>query len=96
MVSVHSSPLLDGDLGLQLGGGGAIPIGPDAPVTAPRFRFILSVRYAPLGRPKKPKPAPPPETETPKAPEAPVDMTDRQPAQPQPPPTEPPTPPPSQ
>lgn len=91
MLSVHSAPLLDGDLGLQLGGGGAIPIGPDAPVTTPRFRFILSVRYAPLGRPKK-KPAPPPETETPKAPEAPVDLTEQPTQAPQPPPTEPPPP----
>jgi hypothetical protein len=63
MLSVHSSPLLDGDLGLELGGGGALPFTQDAPITTPRFRFVLGVRYAPLGRPK-PKPAPAP-TEAP-------------------------------
>jgi hypothetical protein len=51
MLSARTAPLLGGDLGLQLGGGGAIPLsnGEAAPTT-PRFRFVLSVRYAPLGR----------------------------------------------
>ena len=47
-LSARTSPLLGGDLGIQLGGGGAIPFGGDAAVTAPRFRFTLAVRYAPV------------------------------------------------
>jgi hypothetical protein len=71
-LSVRTAPLLDGDLTLQLGGGGSIPFGNDSPITTPRFRFTLGIRYAPLGRPR-PSPAPPPEPPPP--PEAPVDMT---------------------
>ena len=46
-VSVRTSPLVGGDLGIQLGGGGPIPLS-DSAVTTPRFRFTLSLRYAPL------------------------------------------------
>jgi hypothetical protein len=49
-LSVRSAPLPGGDLSIQLGGGGGIPFGGDLPVTAPRFRFTLSVRWAPLAR----------------------------------------------
>jgi len=50
MVSVRSAPLMGGDLQLQLGGGGSLPFSADAPITNPRFRFALSVRFAPQGR----------------------------------------------
>lgn len=50
MLSVRSAPLFGGDLQLQAGGGGSIPFSSEAPITNPRFRFALSVRYAPLGR----------------------------------------------
>jgi OOP family OmpA-OmpF porin len=49
-LSVRSAPLPGGDLSVQLGGGGGIPFGGDLPVTTPRFRFTLSVRWAPLAR----------------------------------------------
>jgi hypothetical protein len=48
-LSARSAPLAKGDLSLQLGGGSGIPLGGDLPVTTPRFRFTLSVRWAPLG-----------------------------------------------
>jgi hypothetical protein len=48
MASVRTAPLAGGDLAIQLGGGGALPLG-DVPVTVPRFRFVLSVVFAPLG-----------------------------------------------
>lgn len=47
-VSVRTAPLRTGDLSLQLGGGGGIPLGGDLPITTPRFRFILGLRWAPL------------------------------------------------
>jgi len=50
MLSVRSAPLFGGDLQLQAGGGGSVPFSSEAPVTNPRFRFALSIRYAPLGR----------------------------------------------
>jgi hypothetical protein len=46
-VSVRSAPLGTGDLALQLGGGGGISFG-DLPITTPRFRFTLGLRWAPL------------------------------------------------
>ncbi|MEI7893504.1 MAG: thrombospondin type 3 repeat-containing protein [Myxococcales bacterium] len=49
-LSARTAPLLSGDLAIHLGGGGAIPFSSDAAPTAPRFRFMLGVRYAPLGR----------------------------------------------
>jgi hypothetical protein len=52
MFSARTAPILGGDLALQLGGGGAIPLssGGDASPTTPRFRFVFSVRYAPVAR----------------------------------------------
>jgi hypothetical protein len=50
MLSVRSAPLLDGDVQVQLGGGGSIPFSSTEPITNPRFRFALAIRYAPLGR----------------------------------------------
>ena len=50
MLSVRTAPIAGGDLSLQLGGGGSIPLSSDAAITNPRFRFTFAVRYAPLGR----------------------------------------------
>lgn len=50
MLSVRSAPLFGGDLQLQAGGGGSIPFSSDAPITNPRFRFSLGIRFAPQGR----------------------------------------------
>jgi len=55
-LAARTSPLPGGDLSLQLGGGGAIPVGGDDVLTQPRFRFTLGVRWAPQG---KATPAPP-------------------------------------
>jgi OOP family OmpA-OmpF porin len=49
-LSVRTAPIAGGDFTLQLGGGGPIPLSSDAAITNPRFRFSLSVRYAPLAR----------------------------------------------
>ncbi len=50
-VSARTSPLLGGDLGLQIGGGGGIPLsGGELAPTTPRYRFTVSIRYAPLAR----------------------------------------------
>jgi hypothetical protein len=50
MLSVRSAPIFGGDFSVQAGGGGSIPFGGQSPITDPRFRFSLSVRFAPLGR----------------------------------------------
>jgi len=55
-LSARTSPLRGGDLSLQLGGGGAIPIGGDDVPTRPRFRFTLGVRWAPQGNAVAPAP----------------------------------------
>jgi hypothetical protein len=47
MAGVRSSPWLDGALGFELGGGGAIPFVGEASPFAPRFRFVFGVRYTP-------------------------------------------------
>lgn len=49
-LSVRSAPLRGGDLAIQLGGGGGIPLSSELPITTPRFRFTLGVRWAPQGR----------------------------------------------
>jgi outer membrane protein OmpA-like peptidoglycan-associated protein len=49
LATVRSAPALGGDFVAQAGGGTAIPLAPDS-VTQPRFRFVLGLRYAPLGR----------------------------------------------
>jgi hypothetical protein len=59
-LSARTAPLLGGDLSIELGGGGAIPIGGDSQITTPRFRFTLGVRWAPLGHPKPAQPSPQP------------------------------------
>ena len=46
-VSIRSAPLRRGDLALQLSGGGGIPLDGDLPITTPRFRFTLGLRWAP-------------------------------------------------
>jgi outer membrane protein OmpA-like peptidoglycan-associated protein len=48
IASVTTTPFLAGDLGFSLGGGGPIPLSPEA-FTTPRFRFNLGLRYAPTG-----------------------------------------------
>ena len=50
MVSVRTSPVNSGDFAIQAGGGGSIPLTTDDAITNPRFRFTLSLRYAPLAR----------------------------------------------
>jgi hypothetical protein len=47
-LSVRSAPLRGGDFSIQAGGGTAIPLsGGDLPITAPRFRFNLGLRWSP-------------------------------------------------
>lgn len=45
-LSVRSAPLRSGGLSVQLGGGGGVPLSGDLPITAPRFRFTLALRWA--------------------------------------------------
>ena len=47
-LGVRTAPLAGGDFAIQAGGGA--PFTTDAPITSPRFRFMLSIRYAPLQR----------------------------------------------
>jgi hypothetical protein len=49
MVSARTSPIFGGDLQIQVGGGGSLPLTGDA-MTSPRFRFDLSIRYSRQGR----------------------------------------------
>jgi OOP family OmpA-OmpF porin len=49
LLSARTSPMFGGDLQIQLGGGGSLPFTGD-PITSPRFRFALSIRYARQGR----------------------------------------------
>jgi hypothetical protein len=48
-VALRTVPVVGDDLAIQLGGGGSIPLSSDSGITTPRFRFTLSLRYAPLG-----------------------------------------------
>lgn len=50
-LSVRTAPIARGAVSLQLGGGGALPLTGDVPVTTPRFRFTLGIRWAPLTSP---------------------------------------------
>src|SRR5262249_8558041 len=52
LASVTTAPLLGGDLSFSLGGGGPVPPGDAGPITTPRFRFDLGIRYAPAGAPR--------------------------------------------
>jgi OmpA-OmpF porin, OOP family len=47
MLGARSAPFAGSDLALQIGGGAVIPFGGEAAITAPRFRFVLGVAYAP-------------------------------------------------
>lgn len=49
-IFVRTAPLLGGDLAFEASGGGALPLGPEVPVTTPRMRFVFGMRYAPLDR----------------------------------------------
>jgi OmpA-OmpF porin, OOP family len=44
-LSARTAPVRGGALSIQLGGGGGIPFGGDLPLTTPRFRFTLGVRW---------------------------------------------------
>lgn len=52
-LSARTAPLSGGDLSIEAGGGGGIPLGSTPSITTPRLRFTLSVRWAPLGRSEK-------------------------------------------
>ena len=56
-LSARSAPLPGGELSVQLGGGGELPLTSGA-ITTPRFRFTLGVRWAPLVPPHRPAAAP--------------------------------------
>jgi hypothetical protein len=49
-LSARTAPLVGGDLSIQASGGGGIPLSSETAITAPRFRFTLGLRWAPLGR----------------------------------------------
>lgn len=49
MLGVRSAPVLGGDVSFFAGGGGPFPLA-EAPITVPRFRFVLGVTYAPVNR----------------------------------------------
>jgi hypothetical protein len=49
MVSARTAPLEGGDLSFQLGVGGWLPTSSFAPATAPRFRAMLGLTFAPRG-----------------------------------------------
>jgi hypothetical protein len=59
-LSARTSPFADGDFTIQLGGGSAIPWSGDGAFTTPRFRFVLGLRWAPLGRERAAVAEPPP------------------------------------
>ena len=44
-LSARSAPAGGGAFSVQLSGGGGIPFGGDLPVTTPRFRFVLGLRW---------------------------------------------------
>lgn len=49
LVGLRSAPFFAGDLSFYGGGGGPMPFS-ESPITQPRFRFVLGITYAPLGR----------------------------------------------
>jgi hypothetical protein len=61
LLSARSAPFAQGDLAVQVGGGGPIPWAGDVPITTPRFRFIVGLRWAPVGHspPRATPPEPP-------------------------------------
>ena len=48
-LGVRTAPLAAGDFAIQATGGGWLPLSSEAPVTTPRFRFSLSLVFAPRG-----------------------------------------------
>jgi hypothetical protein len=50
-LAVRTAPLQNGDLSFQASGGGAIPLDGGTPITTPRFRFTLGIRWAPGSAP---------------------------------------------
>jgi hypothetical protein len=46
-LAVRTAPLPSTDLSFQASGGGAIPLDGGTPITTPRFRFTLGIRWAP-------------------------------------------------
>jgi hypothetical protein len=48
-LGARSAPFAGSDLALMIGGGTAIPFGGEAAITAPRYRFVLGIAYAPRG-----------------------------------------------
>ncbi|MFO0755509.1 MAG: hypothetical protein U0359_03410 [Byssovorax sp.] len=50
LVAATTAPLLGGDVGFTLGGGGALPLTGAMGVTTPRLRVDFAIRYAPTGR----------------------------------------------
>jgi hypothetical protein len=49
-LSVRTAPMRGGDLSVQAGGGGGIPLTSDSGITTPHVRFTLGIRWAPLAR----------------------------------------------
>ena len=49
IAHVSSAHFLGGRLVLSLGGGGAIPLSPNAAITSPLYRLDFAVRLTPLG-----------------------------------------------
>jgi hypothetical protein len=49
MLTARTAPFFGGDVAFQLGGGGPIPFR-ELPITVPRYRFVLSIVYAPAAR----------------------------------------------
>jgi hypothetical protein len=70
-ASLRMAPLCSANLSIQGGGGGPIVFGDSAPITIPRYRFALSVRWAPHGRggPCPASTAPEPSTQKPDEPD---------------------------
>jgi hypothetical protein len=50
-LTARTAPTTQGDVSVQLGGGGALPLTGEIPVTTPRFRFTLGIRWAPTRAP---------------------------------------------
>jgi OOP family OmpA-OmpF porin len=63
-LAARTAPLGSGDLSIQVGGGGGLPITSGA-ITMPQYLFTLAVRWAPLGRKHPKPPSPPPAAQPP-------------------------------
>jgi hypothetical protein len=49
-LSVRTAPMRGGDVSVQAGGGGGIPLTGQAGITTPSYRFTLGIRWAPQAR----------------------------------------------